>query len=112
MNRSKWVVIVIVFLIALGVSAWSWVNIFHNPGYDPEQAHLFLEYYAQQCEADHPEEACDYAIGHHHRSCFRDHLEEVPADDIEEEGPYRYNLRRYIDCMDEASLDFLQRHQE
>ncbi len=108
MNPSKWVVLVVLLFIVLGVGAWSYVNMFHNPGYNPEKAHLFLEYYAQQCDADHPQEVCDYAIGHHHRPCFRDHLEEVPEDKIAEEGLYRYNLRHYIDCMESASQDYLQ----
>ncbi len=99
MDQSKLVVLFLIFLIALGVAAWSWVNIFHTPDYNPEKAHHFLETFYMQCSAAHSEEVCDPVVGDYHRQCFNDHLVYPPPEEVEEKGPVLYDLSVYLDCM-------------
>ena len=99
MDRSKWIVIFLLFLIAAGVAAWSWVNFQHRPGYDPEQAHLFLEIFYARCDAAHSEEICDPVVGDWHRRCFQEQLEEVNTQPANGEGSVQYNVNAYLDCM-------------
>lgn len=104
MNPSKLVVIVIVVLILAGTAAWSWVNFVHTPEYDPEKAHLFLEHFYHRCNVEHSKEVCGDVIGKSHRSCFVDHLQPTPQDEVDERGPVIYDLPSYLRCM-EANLE-------
>lgn len=99
MDRSKIVVLAIVAIIIAGVCAWSWVNIFGSPDYDPEKAEEFVDHFYIDCDAEHPEEICTETIGHHHRDCFTDHVETVPDDEIDDRGPVIHDRAGYLDCM-------------
>ncbi len=103
MNSSKLVVVAIAITIIGGVTAWSWVNFVHTPDYDPEKAHLFLENFYHRCSVEYPEDVCGDVVGDHHRACFVDHLQPTAAEEADEHGPVRYDLRSYLDCMDEAA---------
>ena len=104
MDRSKIVVIAIVGFIAAGTGAWSWVNLYQSPDYDPEQAEEFAGWFYISCEAEYPDEICNEVIGHHHRDCFVSQVEAIPEPDPgEPSGDIADRRRRgYLDCMEEA----------
>lgn len=109
MNRSQLAVIVVILTIFVGVAAWSWVNIFHKPDYNPDVAHEFLEQFYLRCDARHGDEVCGDVVGDYHRQCFTGHLEYGPAEDGAERGPVLYDQQRYLDCMNEGVESVLSR---
>lgn len=101
MDRSKIVVIALVGVIAAGTAAWSWINFYQTPDYDPEHAQTLVGYFHIRCEPEHSEEVCKQVIGHHHRDCFTEHASDTAADD---------EIRRaYLRCMDQALEQQLSR---
>lgn len=102
MDRSKLTVFAIVALIALGVGAWSWVNIFVKPDWNPDKAAVYADHFFVRCSADHTDEFCNDIIGADHRRCFGDQLQRVPEHRRDEHGEYRHDRRAYLECMDEA----------
>lgn len=102
MDRSKIVVISLVVVIVAGTTAWSWVNFFHSPDYDPEKAHLFLERFYARCVAAHDESVCDPVVGNDHRRCFQDHLQYPSSDADDHTEAVLYDLEAYLGCMDDG----------
>lgn len=102
MDRSKIVVLAIVGAIIVGVGAWSWVNIFEAPDYDPEKAEEFADHFFINCNAEYSDETCNDAIGHHHRDCFIGNVESTPEDEVDEHGPVIHDRAGYLECMEQG----------
>ena len=104
MDRSKIVVVAIVVLILAGTGAWSWVNFYQSPEYDPEQAEEFAGWFHISCEAEYADERCREVIGYYHRECFTDQFEAIPTpEDPDEHGSLDDERRRgYLECMEQA----------
>jgi len=102
MDRSKIVVISLVVIIIAGVSAWSWVNMYQTPEFDPEEAASFAGFFFIHCEAEYDDEFCATVVGTDHRRCFEDHVEMVSSPDDDDGHTLDYDRRGYLDCMDRA----------
>ncbi|MFU8806343.1 MAG: hypothetical protein ACNA8W_21205 [Bradymonadaceae bacterium] len=82
----------------IAVIAWTAVYYFEAPGYNPEIAQEYVQHFNRRCMRDlQDEQKCRDVIGHHHRSCFEEHLSrEIPGD---ESSAYVYDRGRYMDCL-------------
>lgn len=96
MERSKIAVVIVLISIAFGVGAWSWLNLFASPPYDPAQAQDFVRHFDVRCGAEHDEELCRRVIGDHHRRCFEHHL------DVDDDGNVVYDRATYLECMQDS----------
>lgn len=103
MNRSKLIIATVLTLILAGTAAWSYVNFFASPSYDPEVAQEYLRHFDVRCAAEHDAEVCRDIIGYDHRRCFVDHLESA------DNGSLVYDRGKYLDCMWGATEDLLSK---
>ncbi|RAL25218.1 hypothetical protein DL240_03130 [Lujinxingia litoralis] len=95
MQSSKLIVLALGLIILGGVIAWSYVNFFETPPYDPKVAHEFAHYFERRCVGQHDETICADAIGTSHRGCFEQAMVMNDAGDF----ALDHDRDVYMNCM-------------
>ena len=101
MNPAKLTVFAVLFFVALGAAAWSYINLVAAPPYDPAEAQNFLRHFDVRCNAEFDDQTCLDTIGYHHRQCFEETLEEGP------QGRLVGDRSAYLSCMEQRAQAIL-----